>query len=162
MCGDWRGRLPAYTCPRCSSQVTFALTDLCKFSRISRAQFSLGVCCYDGAGVAQDYAAAVSWLLLASQQGDAQAQCRLAFCYLTGELASQSGSARKRDCRGRTDAARGDSMTRSLSASRRRCAGSTTRPRAAVARGGQRRIDRINSSVCSVMDSCHVCAKGGI
>ena len=48
------------------------------------AQFSLGVCYRDGAGVAKDETQAVSWYHKAAEQGDAKAQYILGVCYENG------------------------------------------------------------------------------
>ena len=48
------------------------------------AQFSLGVCYRDGAGVAKDEAQAVAWYRKAAEQGDAKAQYILGVCYRIG------------------------------------------------------------------------------
>ena len=43
----------------------------------ARAQYSLGVCYYDGYGVAYDFVEAVKWFRKAAEQGDARAQFML-------------------------------------------------------------------------------------
>ena len=48
------------------------------------AQFNLGVCYFDGEGVAKDAAEAVKWYRKAADQNDASAQCNLGFCYNNG------------------------------------------------------------------------------
>jgi TPR repeat protein len=49
------------------------------------AQINLGVCYYDGMGVAKDYVEAVKWFRQAAEQNDAKAQNNLASCYLGGQ-----------------------------------------------------------------------------
>jgi len=49
------------------------------------AQYTLGNCYYNGAGVANDEAQAVSWYRKAAEQGHAKAQFYLGFCYSMGE-----------------------------------------------------------------------------
>jgi len=48
------------------------------------AQFKLGVCYYEGDGVAKDRVNAFSWYLKAAEQGLAKAQYNLANCFETG------------------------------------------------------------------------------
>lgn len=48
------------------------------------AQNTLGVCYYDGNGVAKDSKEAVKWYRKAAEQGDAWAQGNLGFCYYNG------------------------------------------------------------------------------
>ena len=48
------------------------------------AQRGLGVCYYNGEGVARDYLQAAYWFLKAAEQGDATAQCNLVVCYYNG------------------------------------------------------------------------------
>ena len=54
-----------------------------------KAQYSLGVMCEHGRGVAQDYAQALDWYLKAANQGHAQAQNNLGYLYYTGRGAKQ-------------------------------------------------------------------------
>ena len=53
------------------------------------AQTILGVCYYNGDGVAQDYAEAAKWWRKAAEQGFAQAQVSLGACYKHGVGVSQ-------------------------------------------------------------------------
>jgi uncharacterized repeat protein (TIGR01451 family) len=48
------------------------------------AQNSLGVCYYQGRGVAKDYTQAIEWFQKAATQGHAGAQCNLGICYDNG------------------------------------------------------------------------------
>lgn len=53
------------------------------------AQFSLGMCYYNGTGVPQDYAAAIPWLRKAAEQENALAQNILGFCCYSGKGVEQ-------------------------------------------------------------------------
>ena len=48
------------------------------------AQNNLGICYYNGQGVAQDYNEAAKWFLKAAEQGEASAQNNLGKCYEEG------------------------------------------------------------------------------
>ena len=50
----------------------------------ARAQYSLGVCYYEGYVVAKDYAESMKWYRKAAEQGHACAQYNLGFCYYQG------------------------------------------------------------------------------
>ena len=50
----------------------------------ANAQFNLGICYYDGKGVAKNPAEAVKWFRKAAEQGDARAQVQLGVCYEGG------------------------------------------------------------------------------
>ncbi len=56
-------------------------------------QNNLGIMYYDGRGVAQDYAAAVSWYLKAAKQGYASAQYNLGIMYYLGRGVAQDYAA---------------------------------------------------------------------
>ncbi len=49
------------------------------------SQFNLGVCYYNGEGVAQDYSKAVYWYTKSAEQGNKNAQNNLGVCYGNGE-----------------------------------------------------------------------------
>ena len=49
------------------------------------AQYNLGVCYYDGDGVAKDYVEAVKWFRKAAEQNYAAAQYSLGLCYAEGQ-----------------------------------------------------------------------------
>lgn len=53
------------------------------------AQVCLGVCYYEGDGVAQDHRRAVQWFRKAAEQGDADAQTVLGLCYYKGDGIAQ-------------------------------------------------------------------------
>ncbi len=49
------------------------------------AEYDLGIMCYIGRGVPQDYQEAVKWFTLAAEQGSLQAQHNMAFLYYNGQ-----------------------------------------------------------------------------
>ena len=49
------------------------------------AQYNLGICYYNGDGVAVDKAEAVKWLRKAAEKGHPESQTMLGMCYLNGE-----------------------------------------------------------------------------
>jgi TPR repeat protein len=49
------------------------------------AQLTLGLCCYNGDGVPQNYGEAARLFRLAADQGDADGQGLLATCYIQGD-----------------------------------------------------------------------------
>ena len=49
------------------------------------AQYNLGICYYNGDGVAVDKAEAVKWLRKAAEKGRPESQTMLGMCYLNGE-----------------------------------------------------------------------------
>ena len=51
----------------------------------AKAQWRLGVFCYNGDGVTQDYKEAVKWWTRSAEQGHAEAQNSLAACYYGGK-----------------------------------------------------------------------------
>jgi len=51
----------------------------------ARAQYSLGLCYYDGEGVTKDAAEAVKWFRKAAETGLRSGQYNLGVCYRTGE-----------------------------------------------------------------------------
>ena len=53
------------------------------------AQGELGMMCYEGRGVARDYAQAVVWFRLAAEQGDPFAQVKLGIMYVLGRGMAQ-------------------------------------------------------------------------
>ncbi|MGR3177291.1 MAG: tetratricopeptide repeat protein [Candidatus Anammoxibacter sp.] len=55
----------------------------------AKAQYSLGIMCYSGQGVAQDYNEAVMWYKKAAEQGVADAQFRLGVIYTDGQGVTQ-------------------------------------------------------------------------
>jgi hypothetical protein len=55
------------------------------------AQRELGMCCYEGDGVPQNYHEAVRLFRLAADQGDANAQGMLAACYMAGHGVLKDG-----------------------------------------------------------------------
>ena len=66
---------------------TLSLQDLLKKAEQgdAQAQYNLGECYADGAGVAKDVAEAVKWYRKAAEQGHAPAQNALGWCYANGE-----------------------------------------------------------------------------
>lgn len=56
----------------------------------ANAQLNMGGLYFKGQGVAQDYAEAAKWFLLAAQQGQAQAQFNLGMMYATGQGVAQN------------------------------------------------------------------------
>ena len=53
------------------------------------AQYNLGICYYNGQGVAQDYVEAVRWFRKAAEQGYVEAQYKLGYCYYDGRGVAQ-------------------------------------------------------------------------
>jgi len=49
------------------------------------AQFTLGLCCYNGRGVQQDFVEAAKWYRKAAYQGHAEAQYILGVMHINGE-----------------------------------------------------------------------------
>src|SRR6266481_4879312 len=49
------------------------------------SEYRLGLCYYNGEGVAKDFSEAVKWFRKSAEQGFAQAQGYLGRCYLRGE-----------------------------------------------------------------------------
>lgn len=51
---------------------------------ISKAQFLLGMCYYNGDGIKRDIYEAVKWFRKAAEQGNSEAQFKIGICYLDG------------------------------------------------------------------------------
>ena len=58
-------------------------------SGLAEAQFNLGICYYNGQGIAQNYAEAIGWFRKAAEQGIASAQFNLGNCYYYGQGVKQ-------------------------------------------------------------------------
>ena len=70
--------------------VSVSVDDACEFEKAAAqgdtaAQYSLGVCYYNGEGVGRDFAEAVKWFEKAAAQGDEDAQFALGVCYANGD-----------------------------------------------------------------------------
>ena len=63
----------------------FAETKVMADQGDAQAQSKLGLCYYNGVGVAKDFGQAVAWYRKSAEQGNAKAQSRLGYCYANGE-----------------------------------------------------------------------------
>jgi hypothetical protein len=69
-------------CPRCKK--LFVVPPAAAEQGDADAQLNLGVCYYNGKGVAVNNVEAVKWFRKAAKQGEASAQYNLAVCYANG------------------------------------------------------------------------------